>query len=140
MAALASSRRTAALRPCFRVGFVRLQRPANKKRLGLIMKFAGLILTASLISGCALFDGGERTAAVEARPAAAGLAARPATREAFQPAYATGRPIGLVPCRSGLVLTDDCRSPNDRHQNSGERSPDGAEADLAAGSVIPVAE
>ena len=93
-----------------------------------------------LLGGCALFGGGHQRAS-ELKAAPAPLAAsRAAAPEVFRPAYATGRPVALVPCRQGVKLTEDCSGANNRHQLGDGNAEGAGEPALTAVSVIPVQE
>lgn len=102
-----------------------------------------LILIAGLgllLGGCALFGGGhQRAAALKSEPAPL-AASQSAASGAFRPAYATGRPVALVPCRQGVKLTEDCSGSNNRHQLGDDPAEDAGEPALTAVSVIPVRE
>lgn len=81
------------------------------------MKIMLVAVAAFALSGCALFEGPERTAAVriEAAPAAPQRVAR----EPFRPAFAAGEPVALVPCRGAARLSDGCRSLKTWHEIGG---------------------
>jgi hypothetical protein len=105
------------------------------KNLGI----AGLVL---LTSGCAVFSGSEKSAAYTATSPAvspAAAARRAPGAETFTAAYGVGRPVALIPCSRGAVLTDDCRAANDRHQVSGGRAVDGEETIFteASTTIVP---
>ncbi len=94
-------------------------------------------------SGCAMFDGGERSAM--SGPASAPVAeqteaqpTRTAARGAFKPAFGIGSPVALVPCRNKVTLGGDCRSLNDRHQVAGDIPADADRGPLAEASIAPV--
>lgn len=106
------------------------------------MKLLLIAGSALLLGGCALFGGGGSTVA-DARPEAAPIAASPARTaraDAFRPAYGIGRPVALVPCRSGAKISDDCVGGNTRHQLGGEGAAGGEDPALPEVSLIPVAE
>lgn len=92
-----------------------------------------------LLGGCALFGDNQSSAELKAEPAPR-AAARTAPTEVFRPAYATGRPVALVPCRQGVKLTEDCSGGNNRHQLGGDSAQGAEETALTAVSVIPVRE
>jgi hypothetical protein len=88
------------------------------------MKLLGLAGLLLLTSSCAIFSGGDKSAAYQ--PAApdrtpAAVMRRAPAAEPFEAAYGVGRPVALVPCAEGAGIADDCRAANDRHQISGER-------------------
>ncbi len=108
--------------------------------LGARMKFPVIAGLSLLVGGCALF-GGEQSVATAA-PKAAPLSRAPVrtASETFRPAYATGRPVALVPCAKGATLNDDCVGANTRHQLGDASLASGEEPALAEISAVPVKE
>jgi len=103
-----------------------------------VMGIAGLMLLAS---GCAIFSGGEESAAyapVSPVTSPSAAARRAPAAEPFTAAYGVGRPVALIPCSRGAVLTDDCRATNDRHQVSGGRTVEGEATVLTEASTTLV--
>jgi hypothetical protein len=91
-------------------------------------------------SGCAIFDGGERTAMTGRSVApAAEQSAAPlrAPRTAIRPAFGGGQPVALVPCSSKVAYSGDCRNVNTRHQIAGDVPSDAAGGPLAEASLEP---
>lgn len=100
-----------------------------------------IVIAAALslsLGGCALFDGvfGGEEVAVAPKPATTARTLdnpmRP-QRETFRPAFASGSPVQLVPCKGKASMTDECRRLTDSHdrpkaQPMGEEEPtlDGA--------------
>lgn len=105
------------------------------------MKLLLIAGTTVLLGGCALFGDGSTVADSSSEAALIAVSpARTATATAFRPAYGIGRPVALVPCRSGAKISDDCVAGETRHQLGGEGGTEGEAAALAEASLIPVAE
>ncbi len=105
------------------------------------MKILGIAGFMLLTGGCAVFSGSEKTAAYTATsptPSPAAAARRAPAAEPFTAAYGVGRPVALIPCSRGAVLTDDCRATNDRHQVSGGRTVEGEATVLTEASTTLV--
>lgn len=94
-----------------------------------------------LLGGCALFGGGERSAAVQPEDMrVSSPGGRSATTVAFRPAYGTGGPVALVPCGKGAKLTDECSGGNNRHQLNGDGPQDSDGSVLTEVSLAPASE
>ena len=93
---------------------------------------AGLSLS---LGGCALFDGvfGGEEVAVAPQPAATARTVdnpmRP-QRESFRPAFASGSPVQLVPCKGKASMSDECRRLTDNHDRAKAQPTDEAEPTL----------
>ncbi len=93
-------------------------------------------------SGCALFGRSDQAAftSPSPEPAPETQVAAKSARQSFVPAFGVGRPVALVPCRNKVVLSEECRNANERHQTRGEM-PAGEEARaLTDVSASPVAD
>lgn len=104
-----------------------------------------LILTgaALVLSGCALFGGGDNSASADRTVASTPLAAapapaRPVAREPFRPAFGVGMPVALVPCKGGVEISGDCRSRNERHQARGDIAEDAEQPVFTEAATVPV--
>jgi hypothetical protein len=96
--------------------------------------FAGAAL---LMSGCALFGGGDESLAA-ANPVPDRNAGAAPVRAAFRPAYATGAPTALVPCReTQATINGDCAAGEPRHQLRAEGDSDEARPSLTDVSLAP---
>jgi len=121
------------------VAFAFRGRPKTQE-MGLNMKTPGLIALAILMSGCAAFGGGGKSAPLAADAAPLAQAPARTAAETFRPAYGIGRPVALVPCARGATLNDDCVGGETRHQLGGGRVSVGDEPSLSESILKPVAE
>lgn len=83
------------------------------------MRILMVAALSSCLGGCALLDGvfgGEEVAVAPAKAEKPVADTRlPAQREKFRPAFASGSPVQLVPCKGKVSMSDECRRLTDSH-------------------------